>query len=106
MSARRVDWCPHRVLELVSIVPNAALIQARILSSREAEDGWGAWAEVEVLSSCPVSGEAFPNLAGRSVHVFVPPPLVATVREEQTFEGEITYQGGATGGMYCLRKRR
>jgi len=72
-----------------------------------ADDGWGAWADVEILDAQPIPGEASvdKHLRGR-MRVFVPPPLVDAVVPETTFRGEMTFNGGPSGGVYALRRAR
>lgn len=86
--------------------PNATAVHMRVLSTAVADDGWGAWADVEILDSAPaVATQRAFDLAGRRMRVFVPPPLVDVVAESDVFEGELVLRGGPGKMVYGVRRR-
>lgn len=90
----------------VAFKPNASSVHARVLNTRRADDGWGAWARVEVVDAATADGsEYFRNLPGKSLEVFVPPPLVEEIERCSTFDGVLTYRGGPSGGVYALQTK-
>jgi len=51
----------------------------------------------------PISAE---GLAGQTIRVFVPPPLVDSVKASCDYDGAITFRAGPAGGVYALVARR
>jgi hypothetical protein len=86
--------------------PNATAVHVRVLTTEMAADGWGAWADVEVLDSAPaVATQRSFELTGRRMRVFVPPLLVEDVARSEVFEGELVLRGGPGQAVYGLRRR-
>jgi len=96
------------LMRSVTAAPNLSEVVARILSGEAAQDGWGAWAEVEVEKAATPPG--IPNwaapLIGSRIRVFVPPPLVEAVLGHERFEGGLTFRSSPAGGMYALIARK
>jgi hypothetical protein len=89
-----------------SAQPNSSEVHATVASTKAADDGWGAWAELDVhhVADAPEAPNWATDLAGTRVKVFVPPPLVATVLEGKALRGTLTYRGAPGGGTFALTK--
>ena len=75
---------------------------ALVLKTKPADNGWGAWAEVEVQEVYGPDDEEWRSVLLRTpkLRVFVPPVLVKQVAIGQSFRGHITLRGGT----YSLTK--
>jgi hypothetical protein len=89
----------------VSSAPNESRIRARVVSAAPATDGWGAWAELEVLEHEPLQGPAHISaLTGKRIRAFVPPPLVDRLSAGESFDGRVSWRGAPGEGFYQLKK--
>lgn len=83
-------------------IPNRSGVMALVLETKPADNGWGAWAEVQVQEVYGPDDEAWRSmlLGARNLRVFVPPVLVEQVATGKRFKGHITLRGGT----YSLTK--
>lgn len=86
-----------------TVAPNLAHTEVKVVSWKRADDGWGAWAELEIQNVDNVKNG--PNWTGqilkKTIKTFVPPPLVSYL-DMPSFVTLITYKGAPGGGFYCL----
>lgn len=84
--------------------PNLSHVAGLVVSTRPADNDWGAWAKLQVESTAPVhDAEDFAaQLAGTTIEVFVPPPLVDKLTAGETFDGRMTVRAGPEGDVYAL----
>jgi hypothetical protein len=89
--------------QVVSVVPNQSLVQARVVSAQPEPDGLGQTIELAVLVSRNVEG--FPNftreLVGRTVNFYLPEAKLP-LRPGDKIEARTTYRAGRGSGRYCL----
>ena len=83
----------------MQLKPNRSRIAGQVVSKRPADDGWGAWVNLDVDSAEAVPGfdHFSKDLPGTQVKVFVPPPLVDAVAIGENYEGDVTVRGGPGG---------
>jgi len=86
----------------VSARPNQSRIRARVASFERAADGWGGWAELDVISVSAGAEGRPPRLEGKQVRAFVPPPLVHKLSTASEIDAAVTWHGGPDGGFYSL----
>jgi hypothetical protein len=91
-----------RVPSVLGEVTLASII-ARILSWEAAQDGWGAWASLEIQEAAAVPGHRSiaSGLVGQVLRTFVPPPLVKALHDHE-FRGLLTFRGAPGRGLYAL----
>ncbi len=80
---------------MVSAEPNETVISARVLKVEKASDGWGAWADLAVEQARRGAADAdwADELRGKTIHAFVPPPLVKEVVAGKHWHGVVTAGG-------------
>lgn len=84
--------------------PNEAAITANVLSLKPTDDGWGAWAEIKIITVKEIPGQKnfAVGLSGRKMKVFVSPQLLNKVVVGNPYAGRLTFRGGSTKSMWCL----